>query len=144
MPNLSFNSQDLGPAARAQLAKTVGAGKATVRVGARKGAKAGFELPTPVAAQILALLHELVAGRSFQLVPVDEAMTTQQAADALGMSRQYLVRVLEEGALPYHKNGTHRRLRPADVKAFAARRDQKRRQRLDKLFGGLRKSGKYT
>jgi excisionase family DNA binding protein len=143
MPNLRFSFRDLEPSARNQLAKLAGLAKGRVSIRVQAVGKAELKLPASAAGLVLRLAREMAAGRSFLLVPDDEPMTTQEAAEILGMSRQYLVQMLEEGSLPYHKNGTHRRLRLRDVKAFAAKRDQERRRRLNKLFGGLRKSGKY-
>jgi excisionase family DNA binding protein len=143
MPNLHFSFRDLEPSARNQLAKLAGLAKGRVSIRVQAVGKAELKLPASAAGLVLRLAREMAAGRSFLLVPDEEPITTQEAAEVLGMSRQYLVQMLEEGSLPYHKNGTHRRLRLRDVKAFATKRDQERRRRLNKLFGGLRKSGKY-
>ena len=58
------------------------------------------------------------------------------------MSRQYLVRLLEGGRIPFRKTGKHRRLRIGDVLAYKAQRDKDRRaglrelSRLTQEFGG--------
>jgi len=46
---------------------------------------------------------------------IDEELTTTQAAELAGVSRQHLVDLCQRGALPYRKVGSHRRLRRADV-----------------------------
>jgi excisionase family DNA binding protein len=77
-------------------------------------------------------------------VPVGKEMTTQQAADLLNVSRQYLVRLLDEGRLPHTKIGRHRRVRIEDVLSFKDQRDRERKASLDALsqvseeFGGYR------
>jgi excisionase family DNA binding protein len=84
----------------------------------------------------------LARGDSITIVPVGKEVTTQKAADMLNISRQYLVRLLEEGRIPYTKTGKHRRLRLEDVLAFKSQRDRERRAALDELtrlseeFGG--------
>ena len=55
------------------------------------------------------------------------------AADLLNVSRQHLVRLLDERKLPHTKTGKHRRLRIKDVLAFKTKRDKNRAAKLDKL-----------
>jgi excisionase family DNA binding protein len=92
---------------------------------------------------ILERVTEVMAkGDSVTIVPVRKELTTQQAADLLNVSRQYLVRLLEEGRIPHRKTGTHRRLKIEDVLAFKEERHRSRRSALRKLsrmteeFGG--------
>ena len=69
----------------------------------------------------------LARGDSVTVVPVGQELTTQQAADLLQVSRQYLVRLLEEKRIPFAKTGKHRRLRIEDVLSFKQTRDRDRR-----------------
>lgn len=92
---------------------------------------------------VLGRVAEVLArGDAVTIVPVGKELTTQQAADLLNVSRQYLVRLLEEGRLPYTKTGSHRRLRVEDVLAFKEKRDAARSGALRELseltedFGG--------
>lgn len=83
---------------------------------------------------ILERVAEVLArGDAITVVPVGKEMTTQQAADLLNVSRQYLVRLLNEGKLVHTKVGKHRRLRIEDVLAFKEQRDRSRMRSLDKL-----------
>lgn len=68
----------------------------------------------------------LARGDTISVVPMQRELTTQQAAKLLNVSRQYLVRLLEEGRIPFRKTGKHRRVWAGDVLAFKARRDQER------------------
>jgi excisionase family DNA binding protein len=92
---------------------------------------------------VLERVAEVMArGDSITVVPVGREVTTQQAADLLNVSRQYLVRLLDEGRIPYRKTGKHRRLRIEEVLAFKENRDKDRRAGLRELsqlteeFGG--------
>ncbi|HEX5503152.1 MAG TPA: excisionase family DNA-binding protein, partial [Thermomicrobiales bacterium] len=73
----------------------------------------GQPIPLPDSARrVLAVaVHELARDHAVAIVPVYRELTTQQAADLLNVSRQYLIRLLERGDLPFTRTGTHRRIR---------------------------------
>lgn len=70
-------------------------------------------------------------------------MTAQQAAGILNVSRQYLVRLLDEGSIPYINAGESIRLRREDVLAFKGLRDERRRVALDELTKATEELGGY-
>jgi excisionase family DNA binding protein len=86
----------------------------------------------------------LSRGDAITVVPVGKELTTQQAADLLNVSRQYLVRLLEGDKLPYRKTGKHRRLRVEDVLTYRERRDRQRKAKLDELARLSEESGGYS
>ena len=100
-------------------------------------------LPQAVFDVLLHVAREMSQGRAIVLMPEDEDFTTQAAADFLGMSRQYLVRLLDAKKLPSHKVGTHRRVRLKDLRAYAAVRNKDRRAILDGLFDEAKAAGLY-
>ncbi len=75
-------------------------------------------LPKAAARLLSHLLTEMAHGNAVTIIPIHAEMTTQEAADYLNVSRPYLVKLLESGAVPYHKVGSHRRIRFLDLKAF--------------------------
>jgi excisionase family DNA binding protein len=77
------------------------------------------------------------------IVPGGAVMTTQQAADLLNLSRQYLVRLLDDGKIPYDRTGKHRRLKIEDVLAYKQKRDRERDEKLDELTRLTEKLGGY-
>ena len=48
-------------------------------------------------------------------------LTTSEAADILKVSRPFVVKLLEQGAIAFHKVGTHRRIKSADLYAYMKR-----------------------
>lgn len=67
------------------------------------------------------------------MTPKDAELTTQQAADVLGVSRPFLVGLLERGAVPFHKVGRHRRVHFEDILRYKEKTDAARRTVLDEL-----------
>jgi excisionase family DNA binding protein len=49
-------------------------------------------------------------GKAITIIPANHELSLQEAADLLGVSRQYMVQLLEDSKLPFHKPGTHRRI----------------------------------
>jgi excisionase family DNA binding protein len=90
-------------------------------------------LPNNLYSFLLRLLADLRAGNAVTILQSRHEVTTIEAGKILGMSRQFLVQLLEKGEIPFHKVGTHRRLYVRDVIAYKAKRDTSRRKTLDDL-----------
>lgn len=103
-----------------------------------------LEIPESVFYVLERVAEVLARGDSVTVVPVGKELTTQQAADLLNVSRQYLVRLLDDGAISFRRTGKHRRLRIEDVLAFRERRDQEREATLGELARQSEEAGGYT
>jgi len=90
-------------------------------------------LPRSAARLLSHILTEMSEGNAVTLIPIHAEMTTQEAADFLNVSRPHLIGLLEGGAIPFHKVGTHRRVRFHDVKTYKDRLYGDRSQALDDL-----------
>ena len=82
------------------------------------------QLPDMARQLLSRILTELADGHALSVVPVDSDLTTSQAASFLNMSRPYLTRLLDEGKLPFHSVGTHKRVRLRDLTAYRERQDE--------------------
>jgi excisionase family DNA binding protein len=102
-----------------------------------------IELPDSVLSLLRQVVNLLASGEAVSIVPLHKELTTQQAADLLNISRQYLVRILDRGDIPYHKVGSHRRLAFGDVMDYKHRRNKERRRGLDELTQLSQELGLY-
>ena len=100
-------------------------------------------LPESVFYVLERVAEVLARGDSITVVPVGRELTTQQAADLLNVSRQYLVRLLDDGRISYRRTGKHRRLRIEDVLKFKETRDKDRRAGLRELSQMTQEFGGY-
>lgn len=90
--------------------------------------------------EVLSIVAE---GGAAAVISVDHDLTTQAAADILGVSRPHLIKVLEQGDIPFYLVGRHRRVAIGDVLAYKKRRDALRRGALDDLAAESQDLGLY-
>jgi excisionase family DNA binding protein len=100
-------------------------------------------LPAAIGEILMRATEVLARGDAVSVVPVDKMLSTQEAADLLGVSRQYLVRLLDDGKIPQTRTGTHRRVALADVLRFKERRDADRQAGLRELTKMSVEAGGY-
>lgn len=106
-----------------------------------EGGKASdaVELPASVVKLLVRLLLEMASGNAVTLIPVHAELTTQQAADLLGVSRPFVIKQIEEGKLPHRRIGTHRRVMFKDLMDFKRSLDVDRSKALDQLAAEAQK-----
>src|SRR3990172_10952299 len=90
-------------------------------------------LPAGAVKLLVAALSEMADGNAVVVTSVRSELSTQQAAELLGVSRPFLIKLLEEGKMPFRKVGTHRRVLLGDLLEYKRRIDEKRLDVLDKL-----------
>jgi excisionase family DNA binding protein len=83
----------------------------------------GTDLTLPKAATRLLhhILTQMSLGNAVTLIPIHAELTTQEAADYLNVSRPFLIKLLETRRIPFHRVGTHRRVRFTELEAFRRR-----------------------
>jgi excisionase family DNA binding protein len=101
------------------------------------------KLPVSLYKFLLQLIADLQEGKSVSIIQNEAKLTTVEAASLLGISRQFLVNLLDQGKIAHHKVGTHRRVYVKDVLAFKSKRDGHRRRILDDLVEAEIKDGLY-
>lgn len=76
------------------------------------------------------ILKAMSQGKPISIVPIATEVTTQKAAEILGCSRPHLVKLIEEGSIPYTKVGKHRRLKFEDVVVYKAQMKKEQKQHI--------------
>lgn len=100
-------------------------------------------LPDSVYQVLRKVVGAMVSGKVISIAFQDQQMTTQQAADFLNVSRPHLIKLLEQGEIPFIKVGTHRRVCFEDLVNYKQQRDIKRREGLKQLTQFLQDEGFY-
>ena len=100
-----------------------------------------IELPAGAVSLLARVLEAMAAGRGATLVPDQAELTTFQAARVLNVSRPYLVKLLDEKAIPHRRVGAHRRVRMEDVMAYKSAVDREREEVLDRLAREAQEDG---
>ena len=98
-----------------------------------EGGRERVSLPPPVARKVEAILTAYAEGQAPSVLAPDDELTTQEAADLLGLSRPTVVKMMDDGRLPFHKPSAHRRVRRADLMAYQAVLRRERRDALAAL-----------
>jgi len=83
-----------------------------------------LDLPASMRKLLRQAIPLLTQGDAVTVTSLHKEMTTQEAADFLNMSRPSLVKLLEDGVIPYIKVGTHRRVRLNDLLSYEKRRHE--------------------
>lgn len=82
------------------------------------------EVPVEVHRALLQVVAALQAGKAVTVAPQSMTLTTQQAADVLGVSRPTVVKLLDRGNIPFDRVGDRRKVQLGDVLDYRERRRQ--------------------
>ena len=100
-------------------------------------------IPPAAARLLMQLLSDMAAGNAVSLTPIRAELTTQQAADLLGVSRPFLIKEIEKGKLRCRKVGKHRRITRPDFLAYQRRVQAASEKALDRLVAESQRLGLY-
>jgi excisionase family DNA binding protein len=101
-------------------------------------------LPPTIYKVLVAIMKDMQEGKSIGLIPVMEELSTQAAADMLGVSRQFLVNELEAGKLAFHRTGTHRKMYLKDLLAYQEQRGMNRKDAIRRIAQASEELGIYN
>ena len=102
-----------------------------------------IRIPVSALKLLARILKEISQGNPISIVPIATEITTQAAAELLGCSRPHVVKLLEEGKIPFTKVGKHRRIRYEDLAAYKKEMKSIQRRRIQELMELDEDSGLY-
>ena len=105
--------------------------------------KEKIRIPLSALKLLVKILEVTSKGNPISIIPVATEMTTQAAAEFLGCSRPHLVKLLEEGAIPFTKVGKHRRVRFEDLAAYKKKMREEREGLLIEMMTEDEELGLY-
>jgi excisionase family DNA binding protein len=100
-------------------------------------------LPSEVYDVLFEVVTAMSKGQAISVVPKSQRLTTREAADFLGISRPTLVKILENGEIPFEQPSRHRRVLLSDLVAFKQRRRRSRRTTLAEMTRNAAEQGLY-
>ncbi|GAB4040313.1 excisionase family DNA-binding protein [Spirosoma jeollabukense] len=92
-----------------------------------------ISVPAKTLHLLAVILASMAQGKAISLIPSDSEISTQQAAGILNVSRPHVVKLLEEGVIPFKKVGSHRRILLEDVLIYANQQKEMRKENLQFL-----------
>ncbi len=95
--------------------------------------KTHIKVPSSAFRFLNTIVQLMAEGKAITIIPSDTEVSTQQAAELLNVSRPHVVKLLEKGEIPYHKVGTHRRIRLKDLEQYREKITKERRKHLSDL-----------
>lgn len=95
------------------------------------------ELPQEAYRVLRQVVEAMHHGLAVTVVPQSQTLTTQQAADLLGVSRPTVIKLLDGGKIPFQRTGSHRRIVLHDLLAYRAKRRRDQYAALEAMSAGM-------
>jgi excisionase family DNA binding protein len=102
-----------------------------------------LNVPPEVIEVLRDVVRVMARGQAVMVAPIRTRLTTQEAAELLGVSRPTLVKLLEAKEIPFERPNRHRRLLLSDVLDYRQRRASERRAALDEMVEIGEREGMY-
>ena len=103
--------------------------------------------PIPMPGSLVLVLRQILGlmsqGKGVAVTPILRELTTQGAADLLGVSRPFVIELLNKQEIPFHLVGTHRRIYLQDLLRYRDHRDKQRKEILNRMAREAVENGDY-
>lgn len=101
------------------------------------------DVPPVVGEALAEVVSILGRGRPVRVMQENTELSTGEAAAILGVTRPTVVKLMNDGALPYTRPNSSRRVALHDVLSYKEQRSRARREALDELTGDAIDMGVY-
>lgn len=103
------------------------------------------DIPRELHQVLVSAVEAMRLGKAITVAPVNLTVTTQEAADFLGISRPSVVKLLNESRIPYERPaaGRHRRIRLSDLVDYQKRQRVEQAESLDAVVRIGENAGLY-
>lgn len=101
------------------------------------------EIPESLYRTLKDAVKILLDGSAVVISPLHRRLSTTEAGEVLGVSRQFLTRLIDGGEIPCERTGRHRRLTLSNVLEYKNKRDARRRSALAELTADAADMGAY-
>ncbi|MFI7574148.1 helix-turn-helix domain-containing protein [Micromonospora sp. NPDC049497] len=101
------------------------------------------DVPPMVGEALAEVVSILGRGRPVRVMAENVELSTGEAAAILGVTRPTVVKLMNDGVLPYTRPNSSRRVALHDVLAYKERRSRARREALDELTADAVDMGVY-
>ncbi len=108
-----------------------------IRIGKAKP----LRIPTRLQQQVINVLTVASRGAHVAVTPLTSTLTTQEAAERLGVSRPHIVSLIERKLIPATKVGAHRRILRSDFDNYLKQQTKIRSRALSSLMQETQKLG---
>ena len=140
---LPANGAEVDPALPA-LAVLLAAGRPLMLMDPAEGSALTVAVPDEVRAALRQVVEVLTNHQAVTVTGTNTVLTTQQAADVLGVSRPTLIRLLESGQIDYTTPNRHRRVRLDDVLDYQRRAAVVRRHEIEAMTREAAEEGGFA
>ena len=101
------------------------------------------DFPENLISVLTSIVQSMQQNDELLLLSRHRVMTTQEAADFVGVSRQYMVRLMDSGAIACDRTGKHRRVRLSDIVAYQQLRAATGKAAMDSMTDMMVEAGVY-